>query len=415
MAKKKKKNSVGKTIGIIVGCFVAAIAVFLVSCYLIAVSFINKRNYVELENDFTILAETPSFLEDVLNPSSEPVGPDTDKEELESYMQAVESNAANNIFDDSEEEVGDVYNILLVGTDLRSETEVTSRSDAMILISINKETKQIVATSFLRDTFVKIPRKEIYGKLNAAYAYGGIELLFETLEYNYGISVDRYVSVDFTSFITAIDIMGGLDVQVYEEELYWFNQYIHASNLLVEPAEREHVDYVDYADGSYQHLNGKQALAYARFRYVGNGDFSRTDRQRRVVQCIFNQLKNLDVATLVELLNNVIPEITTNLTTEECMELILMLPEISKYQIVSWHIPDEEFHYINIDGDSYVGIDFGYYMKKLYTYIYTRVDEDEIPTTTGYSAVGTEIESVTSETVENVETSGEEMTSQDIQ
>ncbi len=383
MKKKKKKKSIGKTIGIVVGCIVAALAVFLISCYLIALSFINKRNYVELDENFTILAETPSYLEDVLNPSTEETRPDTDIAELESYKEAVENNAENNIFE-GEEEVADVYNILLVGTDLRSETETSSRSDAMILVSINRENKQIVATSFLRDTFVKIPIKEEYGKLNSAYAYGGIELLFETLEYNYGVKVDRYVSVDFNSFITAIDIMGGLDVQVYEEELYWFNQYIHASNLLVEPPEREHVDYVDFADGSYQHLNGKQALAYARFRYVGNGDFSRTDRQRRVVQCIFNKLKTMDVTTLVTLLNSVIPEITTNLTTDECMDLIFMLPEIAQYQIVSWHIPDEEFHYITIEGDSYVGIDFSYYMKKLYTYIYTRVDLEALNTTEAY-------------------------------
>lgn len=97
--------------------------------------------------------------------------------------------------------------------------------------------------------------------------------------------------MDFLSFIDAIDILGGLDVQVYEDELYWFNQYIHASNLLVEPPERENSDYVDHADGSYQHLNGKQALAYARFRYVGNGDFTRTDRQRRVVQNILIRLR----------------------------------------------------------------------------------------------------------------------------
>ena len=270
MAKKKKK-SVGKIIGIVIGCIAAALAVFALSCYLILMHYINKRNYVELDEQFTILDETPSFLEDVLNPSTKEPGTDTDKNEVESYKNEVESkaNEAGSISPDDENVVSDVMNILLVGSDIRPDEE-TGRSDTMILVSINQSTKRIVATSFLRDTYVKIPIKNEFHKLNAAYAYGGMELLYKTLEYNYGITIDNYVAVDFLSFIDAIDVLGGLDVQVYEDELYWFNQYIHASNLLVEPPEREDSDYVDHADGSYQHLNGKQALAYARFRYVGN-------------------------------------------------------------------------------------------------------------------------------------------------
>ncbi len=370
----RKKKSVGKIIGIVAGCIVAAVAVFGISCYLILLHYINKRNYVPTDENFTILDETPSFIEDVLNPTSKPAGPDTDKSEIESYKNDVESRA-DSTTDGDEELVSDVINILLVGSDVRPDEDV-GRSDTMILVSINKETKRIVATSFLRDTYVKIPIKNEFHKLNAAYAYGGIELLFETLQYNYGVSVDKYVAVDFLSFIDAIDILGGLDVQVYEDELYWFNQYIHASNLLVEPPEREDSDYVDYADGSYQHLNGKQALAYARFRYVGNGDFTRTDRQRRVVQNIFDKVKTMDVGTIVKLLDSIIPQITTNLTTDECMELITLLPEISKYEVVSWHIPDEDFKYMTIDGDDVVAIDFSYYMKKLYNYIYTDAEPE---------------------------------------
>lgn len=369
--KKKKKKSVSKIIGIVVGSIVVLAAVFVLSCYLIMLHYINKRNYVPTNENFTILAETPSFLEDVLNPTTKETGTDSAKEEVESYMKDVENNAENNSLGD-EELVGDVYNVLLLGSDKRP-GETTGRSDTMILVSINKQTKRVVATSFLRDTYVKIPIKNEFHKLNAAFAYGGIELLFETLQYNYGITVDKYVEVDFLSFIDAIEILGGLDVQVYEEELYWFNQYIHASNLLVEPPEREDSDYVESADGSFIHLNGKQALAYARFRYVGNGDFTRTDRQRRVVQNIFDKVKSMDVTTLIQLLDQIIPHITTNLTTDECMELIMMLPEVSNYEIVSWHIPDEDFKYMQIDGDDVVAIDFSYYMKKMYNYIYTDI------------------------------------------
>lgn len=369
----KKKKSVGKIIGIVAGCIVAAVAVFGISCYLILLHYINKRNYVPTNENFTILDETPSFIEDVLNPTSKPAGPDTDKSEVESYKNDVESRAED--LNNSEEMVQDVENILLIGSDMRPDEDV-GRSDTMILISINKETKRIVATSFLRDTYVKIPVMNEFHKLNAAYAYGGIELLYKTLEYNYGITVDNYIAVDFVSFIDAIDILGGIDVQVYEDELYWFNQYIHASNLLVEPPEREDSDYVDYADGSYQHLNGKQALAYARFRYVGNGDFTRTDRQRRVVQEIFEKIKTINPSTLREVLGAVIPQITTDMKTDKCLSYILRLPELSQYEVISWHIPDEDFKYMTIDGDDVVAIDFSYYMKKLYNYIYTDAEPE---------------------------------------
>ena len=375
---KKKKKSTGKVVTIVLGSVIGFLSVFTLSCYIILRVLIDKRNYVPINEDFTILNETPSFFEDVINPSSKEPGTDSDLSEVESYMSQVESNAGEL---EQEEEV-EIMNILLVGSDIREHDDV-GRSDTMILVSINKETKQVVATSFLRDTFVKIPIKNEFMKLNAAYAYGGIELLFETLKYNYGVNVDKYIAVDFLSFIDSIEIIGGIDIQVYEEELYWFNQYIHASNLLVEPPEREHSDYVDFADGSYQHLNGKQALAYARFRYVGNGDFTRTDRQRRVVQSIFDKLKEMDVSTLVALLNQVIPHITTNLTDDECMEYLFMLPELTKYQIVSWHIPDEDFKYMTVNGEEVVAIDFSYYMKKLFNYMYTRVEMDNQSTTAG--------------------------------
>ena len=139
---KMKKKSVGKIIGIVAGCIVAAIAVFGVSCYLILLHYINKRNYVPTVENFTILDETPSFIEDVLNPTSTQASTDTDKKEVESYKNNVESQAENTSESD-EQLVSDVYNILLVGSDIRPGDQV-GRSDTMILVSINKETKRIM-------------------------------------------------------------------------------------------------------------------------------------------------------------------------------------------------------------------------------------------------------------------------------
>ena len=362
----RSKNKTGKRIGMVAGIFLGVLVVSVVAFVLLLVHYINKVNYVPLKEEYTILAETESFYEDVTNPYDETL-PDSSKDEIDEYQKEVEALIAAR--GETLPELEDVYNVLLIGTDERIPGE-SSRSDTMLLISINKKTKQIVGTSFLRDLYVKIPGRD-FDKLNAAHAFGGVELLLDTLEYNFSIHVDRYITVNFQSFIKVVDIIGGLDINVYEDDLYWLNQYIHASNLIV--GDEEHSDYLDYADGSVQHLNGKQSLAYARFRFVGNGDFSRTERQRRVVNEVFEKLKKTDPATLIELLDTILPEVTTNIPTNEFLELICMIPEMSGYDIVSWSIAngDTGFKYITIDKVSHVAIDMNKYIRLLFDVIYT--------------------------------------------
>lgn len=364
--KKRNKKNTAKKIGIITGAFVGVLVISILVLVLVLVHYIEKVNYVPIKEDYTILAETETFIEDVTNPEETTVA-DSSDEEIDEYQQAVEEALANR--GEEHYQMEEIYNVLLVGSDERV-IGGNARSDTMLLVSINKKTKQIVGTSFLRDLYVKIPEVG-FKKLNASYAYGGIELLFDSLEYNFSIHVDRYITVNFQSFIKVVDILGGLDICVQEEELYWTNQYIHASNLIV--GDEEHSDYLEFANGSPQHLNGKQSLAYARMRFVGNGDFTRTERQRYVVTLIFEKLKKMDPETLIELLDTILPEVTTNITTPEFLELILMLPEISTYEIVSWSVPNSDmgFKYLNIDGDSFVGIDMNKYVGHLYDIIYS--------------------------------------------
>ena len=362
--KRKNKKNTAKKIGIITGAFAGVLVISIL--VLVLVHYIEKVNYVPIKEDYTILAETETFIEDVTNPE-ETTAADSSDEEINEYQQAVENALANR--GEEHYQMEEIYNVLLIGSDERV-IGGNARSDTMLLVSINKKTKQVVGTSFLRDLYVKIPEVG-FKKLNASYAYGGVELLFDSLEYNFSIHVDRYITVNFQSFIKVVDILGGLDICVQEEELYWTNQYIHASNLIV--GDEEHSDYLEFANGSPQHLNGKQSLAYARMRYVGNGDFTRTERQRYVVTLIFEKLKTMDADTLIELLDTILPEVTTNITTAEFLELILMLPEISTYEIVSWSVPNSDmgFKYINIDGDSFVGIDMNKYVGHIYDIVFS--------------------------------------------
>ena len=372
--RRKKRKNVGKKIGIISGILAGVLLISVLALILIIVYFYKKVDYKPREEDYTILAETNTFIEDVTNPEETTLA-DSDQIVIDEYQSAVNEALGN--LDLELPELSDVYNILLIGTDERGPNS-GARSDTMMLVSINRQTKQIVGTSFLRDTYVKIPDKG-FNKLNASYAYGGVELLFDTLEYNFSIYPERYITVNFESFIKVIDILGGIEISVEDYELYWVNQYIHASNLIV--GDDEYSDYLEFANGSPQLLNGKQALAYARVRYVGNADFTRTERQRTVVTTVFEKIKNTDPATLMELLDEILPEVTTDVTLEEFFELISLIPEISEYEIVSHSIPNTdvgEFQYITIDGQSHLGLDFEVYIKYLYDTIYsTNVMKDE--------------------------------------
>ena len=372
MTKRKKKGN--KTPFIIFGAVSVLILVLLMGCYFIIKHYYSKMNRVPIDReDYTVLEETESFTDDVTNDSMETsaVGEDTPLDELDEFQKAALEAAKNAGIDDLKTE--DVYNILLIGSDTREIGE-DGRSDTMMLVSINNKTKRIVCTSFLRDLYVYLPKKDKWNKINAAYAYGGVNLLLDTIEYNFSISIDQYIMVDFFSFVNVVDILGGLDVDVQEDELYWCNQYIHASNLLL--GEPEHSDYLEKADGSFQHLSGKQVLAYSRFRYVGNADFSRTERQRKVIGYIFDKIKTSDFTTLKKLLDSFLPQITTSISESYFIELLSLVPDMSKYEVISWGIPDQDFKYINVNKQSHIGIDFSFYIGKLYGLIYTEKDMD---------------------------------------
>ena len=184
--KKRKKNKIGKKIGLISGILAGVLVISVLALVLTVVYFYKKVDYKPRQEDYTILAETNTFIEDVTNPE-EITSEDTDQIVIDEYQSAV--NEALENMDLELPELSDVYNILLIGTDERGSNS-GARSDTMLLVSINRQTKQIIGTSFLRDTYVKIPEKG-FNKLNASYAFGGVELLFDTLEYNYSINPER--------------------------------------------------------------------------------------------------------------------------------------------------------------------------------------------------------------------------------
>lgn len=248
----------------------------------------------------------------------------------EMNYEKIESVAASPMKEDG------VTNILLIGNDSRENGE-DGRSDAMILLSISNKTKKIYMTSLLRDMYVDIPGHK-GNRLNAAYSYGGAELLMETIEQNFDIHISRYVLVNFEAFANLVDAVGGVDLELTSKEVEYVNGYLVEYNILL--GRPEGTDYFEDTSGGMVHLNGPQALAYCRNRYIGT-DFGRTERQRKVLAEVIRKLPQGMLTNPQELIDGLMPNLTTNLTQTECYRLSLMAPKAVTYDIIQNSIPLE--------------------------------------------------------------------------
>lgn len=231
-----------------------------------------------------------------------------------------------------------VKSVLIIGTDGRSADE-PGRSDSMILLSFNSRTNEIILTSFMRDCYVNI---QGYGmdKLNAAYSYGGASLLMDTIESNFMVEIDDYITVNFVSFAGIIDAVGGIDIDVSDEEAHEINNILFSEvNQLM--GDDQWADFLD--SGGKLHLNGKQALSFARIRYVGNSDFERTSRQREVFEKIIP--KAINPVAIGRIAKSVIPKVNTNMSTLGMYLLSLKLPFAISYDIKQLQIPAENTFY----------------------------------------------------------------------
>lgn len=230
----------------------------------------------------------------------------------------------------------EIINVLLIGNDSRQNGE-DGRSDAMILVSINNATKKIYMTSLLRDMYVEIPGYK-NNRLNAAYSFGGAELLLETIEQNFDIQVNRYVQVNFEAFANLVDAVGGVELELTGKEIEYVNGYLVEYNILTNRPQG--TDNMDTSVSGPVHLNGPQALAYTRNRYLGT-DFGRTERQRKVLSAIFKKLPMALVTNSKELFDGLMPNLTTNFTEKECYALSLQAAKYLNYDIVQSSIPQE--------------------------------------------------------------------------
>lgn len=203
-----------------------------------------------------------------------------------------------------------VTNVLLLGVDARSEDEdEVSRADSMMLISFDREHGCIKMTSFLRDSWVYIPVADRKQRLNAACTYGGYSGVVDTIEYNFGVEIDGYVVADFEMFKVMVDSIGGVEVEVTEEE---------AREVTNHPGRYGDVT----LEAGTHNLTGEQALAYCRIRKIDT-DWKRTERQRTVIQAIIRGVVSSGPVGAFRAANNVAPYIETDLSKGEIRGLVL--------------------------------------------------------------------------------------------
>ncbi len=277
---------------------------------------------------------------------------DSDPEEIDEADRIIDENLRRER--EAEENTPEITNILLIGSDTRV-AGAQGRSDTMLLLTVNRRTETLSLTSLLRDMYVYIPG---YGnrRINTAFALGGEALLRETIETNFDIDIDYYATIDFYSFIAAIDALGGVRLDISQQEFYGVNYAIGKYNKDL---------YLPYGDGYLTEygegilLNGKQTLGYVRNRQFTDGDFSRTHHQRLLARTLFAAVQEAGLLKLDALLNAFLPGITTDIPESQMLYWMVLENKILRYELKTGCIPVEgSYRNITVGGANVLSIDF---------------------------------------------------------
>lgn len=366
--RKKKKTKLSRILGWLVPILV--VAALVTAGIGIFMNYYNKMNIVDSYEDPESLDEYSEADEesedfgDGDESDDEPEESDIESSEEESVLndkqalaELIEEAKKNGVSASSK----DIYNILLIGVDSRTASTVAktsgSRSDTMILVTINKKIKRITMASFMRDTWVTIPGHG-ENRLNVAFYYG-INTLFATLKQNFDIEVDQFAVINFNGFEQVVDAIGGLDITVTNKELKNLNKNIENRNFKLGLHYNTNKLPVD-GEGTF-HMNGAQVLGYVRIRKVGNGDYQRTQRQRDTIVKILEKVKTLPLTEINDLANTLLPLITTNMSASTLFGYVVGARTYLNYEICSIRIPyGNSAKGAMIDKKSVILADYGY-------------------------------------------------------
>lgn len=231
--------------------------------------------------------------------------------------------------DKSQEEI---INIALFGVDVGRDKYDVPHSDSIIIVTIDQKHKNIKLSSILRDTYVDVEGHN-KTKINEAYFFGGPQLAIKTLNQNFNLNIRDYVTVNFFTLEKVIDTLGGVDIEIKNYEVAEINIWID------EVAELEKKKPIHVVKAGSQHLTGLQAVAYSRMRHVGNGDFERTDRQRTVMDKLFQKIKTSGITSYPAIVNEVLPDVETSLSKLQIIQLGTSILSNNLYNIDQERFP----------------------------------------------------------------------------
>ena len=223
-----------------------------------------------------------------------------------------------------EENLSGYRNIALFGIDSRdSSLGKGNRSDCIIIASINNNTKEVKLISVYRDTYVNIEGHGL-DKVTHAYSYGEAPLALKTLNENFDLNITEFVTVNFDAVAEAINALGGVTINVQEDELQYINQYIEGTS------ESTGIESEKVTSAGTQTLDGVQAVAYSRIRYTEGGDYKRAERMRTVVEAMVEKFKTKNISEMNQIIDQILPEVYTNITASD---IFALLPSVASFKV----------------------------------------------------------------------------------
>ncbi len=257
----------------------------------------------------------------------------------------------------------DIFNVALFGLDTRDENSFSGRSDTIIIVSIDRKNNTVKLSSILRDSYVAIEGHKNQ-KITHAYAFGGAELAIKTLNQNFAMNITDYATVNFYKLGQAIDILGGVDLDVTEVER------VHLNDI----GDDENPDFEYLNQSGWVHLTGEQAVVYARLRYI-DSDVQRSNRQKKVIEALLVQARKVSPSKYGEMVKTMMSLCETSLSFSEIMSFAPMITEDITIQITN--VPGEEDNAVGgvYDGAWVWRYDLAAAAERLHLFIYGEVPE----------------------------------------
>ena len=237
----------------------------------------------------------------------------------------------------ADNDISDYRNIVILGVDTRDMSNFSgSRTDSIIIVSINKTSGDIKLISVYRDSFLDIEGVGL-DKVTHAFAYGGPERTINTLNRNLDLNITEFAALNFKTVAKVVDSVGGIDIDIKDDEISQMNTY------LPETARYLKSDFEYITEAGEQHLDGVQAVTYSRIRHTEGGDYRRTERMRTVLTAVFKEVKKMSFGELNKMMDDVLPEVSSNIDSMDIIPLMLKMYKMDIKDSIGWPYDKEGY------------------------------------------------------------------------